>query len=96
MRQVGVQMERIIGYHFINKEVSLYVVKKRGNSKIPIRLLRNQKSKIVVSDRFNAYSQLAKKGGCLQQTCWSHLLGDSKNLAAYYRTKQIHKRLKYI
>lgn len=84
-------------WHFINKEIALYSVKKKRNSDVPIKLLGNQEGKIVVSDRFNAYSQLAKKSGCLQQVCWSHLLRNSKDLAEHYReARYIHKRVKYI
>lgn len=84
-------------WHFINKEVALYVIRKNRSSKVPIKLLGNQEGKIHVVDRFSAYPQLAKKTGALLQICWAHLLRNSKDLAEHYEeAKYIHKRLKYI
>lgn len=82
---------------FINKEVALYVVRKRRSSKIPIEILKNQKGKTIVEDRFSAYNELARVSGCEQQICWTHLLRNSKDLAEHYpEAKYIHKRMKYI
>ena len=82
---------------FINKEVALYVVDRKRNSKVPIKILGNQEGKIIIEDRFSAYNELAKISGCKQQICWAHLLRNSKDLAEHYReAKYIHKRMKYI
>ena len=82
---------------FINKEVALYVVRKRRSSKVPIEILGNQEGKTVISDRYSAYNELAKESGCEQQICWAHLLRNSKDLAEHYReAKYIHKRMKFI
>ncbi len=82
---------------FINKEVALYVVRKRRNSKVPIEILGNQEGKTIISDRYSAYNELAKESGCEQQVCWTHLLRNSKDLAEHYsEAKYIHKRMKYI
>jgi len=82
---------------FINKEVALFVVRKRRSSKVPIEILGNQEGKCVISDRFSAYNELAKVSGCEQQICWAHLLRNSKDLAKHYKeAKYIHKRMKYI
>lgn len=84
-------------WDFINKEVALYFIDKHRSSKVPIKILGNQKGKIAISDRLPAYDELSKKSGCLQQICWAHLLRDSKDLAEHYKeAKYIHKRLKYI
>lgn len=84
-------------WHFINKEISLYIVEKKRNGNVPIKLLGNQKGKIGVRDRHSAYNQLAKETGMLQQLCWAHLLRNSKDLAEHYNeAKYIHKRLKWI
>ena len=84
-------------WNFINKEVALYVVSKHRSGKVPIKILGNQKGKIIVSDRFHAYNELVKKSRCQQQICWSHILRDSKDIAEHYdEAKYIHKRLKYI
>lgn len=82
---------------FINKEIALYVVRKKRSSKVPIEILGNQEGKTIIDDRFSAYNELAKKSGCYQQICWAHLLRNSKDLAEHYReAKYIHKRMKYI
>lgn len=82
---------------FINKEIALYVIKKQRSSKVPIDILGNQEDKVIGSDRLEAYSQLSKETGSLQQVCWSHLIRNSKDLAEHYsEAKYIHKRLKYI
>lgn len=82
---------------FINKEIALFVVRKRRSSKVPIEILGNQEGKCVISDRFSAYNELAKVSGCNQQICWAHLLRNSKDLAKHYKeAKYIHKRMKYV
>ena len=82
---------------FINKEVALYVVRKRRSSKVPIEILGNQEGKTIISDRYSAYNELAKESGCEQQVCWTHLLRNSKDLVEHYsEAKYIHKRMKYI
>ena len=82
---------------FINREVALYLIREKRSSKVPIAELGDQQNKIVNSDRFSAYSQLAKKTGCLQQLCWAHILRESERLAKLYpEACYVHKRLKYI
>jgi len=82
---------------FINKEVALYVVEKQRSSEVPVKVLGNQKDKIVTTDRHSAYNVLVEKTGCLQQVCWTHLLRNSKDLAKHHdEAKYIHKRMKYI
>jgi len=82
---------------FINKELALYVVRKRRSSKVPIEILKNQDGKTIISDRYFAYNELAKESGCEQQICWTHLLRNSKDLAEHYNeAKYIHKRMKFI
>ena len=82
---------------FINKEIALYVVRKKRSSKVPIEILGNQEGKTIIDDRFSAYNELAKASGCEQQICWAHLLRNSKDLAKHYKeAKYIHKRMKYI
>lgn len=82
---------------FINKEIALYVIREQRSSKIPIKVLGNQKDKFVVNDRYSAYNVLAQKTKCLLQICWSHLLRNTKDLAEHYdEAKYIHKRFKTI
>jgi len=81
----------------INKEVALYIIRKKRNYEVPAKVLGNQKGKVVVSDRLSTYNHLEKHTGCLQQKCWIHILRDSKDLAKHYKeAKVIHKRLKSI
>lgn len=82
---------------FINREAALYLIHEKRSSKVPIAELGDQLDNIVNSDRFSAYSQLAKKTGCLQQLCWAHILRESERLAKLYpEARYIHKRLKHI
>jgi transposase/transposase-like protein len=82
---------------FINKEVALYIVNRKRNSKVPMKVLGNQNGNFIVEDRFSAYNEFAKVSGCKQQICWAHLLRNSKDLAEHYReAKYIHKRMKFI
>ena len=82
---------------FINKEVALFVIRKKRSSEVPKEILGNQEGKTTVSDRLEAYSQLAKDSGSVQQICWAHLLRNSKDLAKNYpEAEYIHKRMKYI
>jgi transposase len=82
---------------FINKEIAVYIVNRKRNSKVPIEILGNQEGKTIIDDRFSAYNELARVSGCEQQICWTHLLRNSKDLAEHYtEAKYIHKRMKYI
>ena len=84
-------------WDFINKEVALYVIEKKRNSKVPIKVLGNQEGKYCTTDRFNAYNVLVTETGIMQQICWTHLLRNTKDLAEHYKeAKYIHKRFKYI
>ena len=82
---------------FINKEIALFIVDRKRSSKVPIKILGNQKGKIIIEDRFSAYNKFAEVSGCEQQICWAHLLRNSKDLAEHYaEAKYIHKRMKYV
>ena len=84
-------------WDFINKEVAFYVIEKKRNSKVPIKVLGSQKGKYCTTDRFNAYNVLVTETGIMQQVCWTHLLRNTKDLAEHYsEAKYIHKRFKYI
>lgn len=82
---------------FINKEVALFVVRKRRSSKVPIEVLGNQEGKFVTSDRFCAYDELSKKSKCKQQVCWTHILRNAKDLREKSpEARYVYKRLKFI
>ena len=82
---------------FINKEIALFVIRKKRSSKVPIEILGNQEGKFVTSDRLPAYDELAKKSGCKQQICWTHINRNAKEEKEKNpEAKYVHKRLKYI
>ena len=82
---------------FINKETALYVICKRRSSSVSIKILGNQKDKVVTNDRHSSYNVLAQKSRCSLQICWTHLLRNTKDLAEHYEeAKYIHKRIKSI
>lgn len=82
---------------FINKEVALFVVRKKRSSKVPIEILGDQKGKFVTSDRLPAYDELAKKSGCKQQICWTHILRNAReDKEKKPEAKYVYKRLGYI
>ncbi len=81
----------------INKEIALYIIRKKRNYKVPAKVLGKQEGKVVISDRLPTYNNLEKHTGCLQQKCWVHILRNSKDLSKHYKeAKTIHRRLKSI
>ncbi|MDI6642276.1 MAG: IS66 family transposase [Elusimicrobiota bacterium] len=81
----------------INKEVALYIIRKKRSYKVPERVLRKQDGKVVISDRLATYNNLEKHTSCLQQKCWVHILRDSKDLVKHYQeAKTLHKKLKRV
>ena len=81
----------------INKEIALYIIRKKRNYEVPAKVLGNQEGKVVISDRLPTYNNLEKHTGCVQQKCWIHILRDSKDLSKHYKeAKTIHRRLKSI
>lgn len=79
----------------INKEIALYIIRKKRNYKVPAKVLGKQKGKVVISDRLPTYNNLEKHTGCLQQKCWVHILRNSKDLSKHYKeAKTIHRGLK--
>jgi transposase len=82
---------------FINKEVALFAIRKKRSSEVPKEILGNQEGKTTINDRLEAYNQLSKDSGSVQQICWTHLLRNSKDLAEHHKeAKYIHKRMRYI
>jgi len=81
----------------IAEEVVWYKVHRRRSYKVIQPMLRKQHGKILVTDRLTTYNHLAAENGCSQQTCWAHILRDSKRLAKNYdEAKTVHRRLKSI
>jgi len=81
----------------LNKEVALYIIRRKRNYKVPAKVLGKQDGKVVISDRLPTYNNLEKHTGCLQQKCWVHILRDSKDLSKHYKeARTIHRRLKSV
>ena len=81
----------------VNNEVAWYKIHRRRSYKVIQPALQDQKGKIIVTDRLPTYNHLAEENGCAQQTCWAHILRDSKRLAKNYdEARTVHRRLKSI
>jgi len=75
----------------------LYKVSKTTSHKTPLRVLgKNGAGKKLVVDRHSAYRTLARRAGYALQFCWSHILDDSKELAACHGREglYVHRALK--
>ncbi len=81
----------------ITEEVVWYKVHRRRSYKVIQPVLKEQHGKTLVTDRLTTYNHLAAENGCSQQTCWAHILRDSKRLAKNKKKKKtVHRRLKSI
>lgn len=81
----------------INKEIAIYLIRKKRSSQVPIDFLGGQKGKTMTTDRFTAYNVVVKTTGISQQICWAHLMRNAEDLAEHYpEAKYIFRRLKYI
>lgn len=85
---------------FITKwEVIYHIAPSRGHE-VPLEILGTKPNGVDIHDRFSAYMPLWRKTGHRpQQVCWSHILGDSKELTELYGCRggnHIHWVLKYL
>ena len=81
----------------INKEIALYIIRKKRNYKVPAEILGKQEGNVIISDRLQTYNNLEKHTGCHQQKCWVHIMRKSRDLAKHYKeAKTVHRRLKSI
>lgn len=81
----------------VNKEIVVYLIRKRRSYTVLAKVLGKQDGKVVISDRLTQYDYLEEHTHCVQQKSWSHILRDSKDIAAHYQeAKPIHKELKRI
>ena len=84
---------------FVTKWMALYKIAASRSHEVPLEVLGTNPKGVDIHDRFSAYRALAKKtGNRPQQDCWSHILGDSKELAQFNgdEGKHIHQVLKKI
>jgi len=82
---------------FVTKWMALYKIAATRGHEVPLEVLGTTPKGVDIHDRFSAYRTLAKKtGNRPQQDCWSHILGDSKELAQFNGSEgeHIHQVLK--
>lgn len=81
----------------INKEVALYLIRKKRNYEVLENVLGNQEGNVIVSDRLPTYNNLEKHTSCLQQKCWVHILRNAEDVAEHYaEAKPVYRTLKRI
>ncbi len=83
---------------FVTKWTVVYAIRKSRSHEVPLNILAEHVAGINITDRYRAYDTLAAKTGDLQSYCWSHVLGDAKELAEFYgeEGKRIHDTLRSI
>jgi len=84
---------------FVTTAVVLYKITRRINADIALKILgKKQKGNTLVADRHSVFISLAEKAGLARQSCWAHILEDSKALAKHFgkEGKYIHRKLKNI
>ena len=70
---------------FITKWEAVYHIAATRGHESALEVLGENPTGVDIHDRFTAYSPLRRKTGFRpQQVCWSHLLGDSKEMAKMY------------
>jgi transposase len=85
---------------FITKWEAIYHIAATRGHEAALEVLGTTPKGVDIHDRFTAYNPLRRKTGFRpQQVCWSHLLGDSKEIAKLYDDQggnHIHWVLKQI
>ena len=85
---------------FITKWEAIYHIATTRGHEAALEVLGETPEGVDIHDRFTAYNPLRRKTGFRpQQVCWSHLLGDSKEMAKIYDVRggnHIHWVLKQI
>lgn len=71
---------------FTTEQQTIYVIRKRRNSAIPIEILGKQYAGIVTSDGHTVY----RKIGSAQQRCWAHIIRESKALKEEHKLYACH------
>jgi hypothetical protein len=75
---------------FITEGVALYEIAQSRAHTVPLDVLGKDHNGVDIHDRFSAYETLASKCRNPQQYCWSHILGDSKELAEFHGEEGAH------
>lgn len=71
---------------FTTEQQTIYVIRKRRNSAVPLEILDKQYRGIVTSDGHTVY----RKIGSAQQRCWAHIIRESKALKNEYKLYACH------
>ena len=69
---------------FVTKWTVVYAIRMSRSHEVPLSILAEHVAGINITDRYRAYDTLAAKTGDLQSYCWSHVLGDAKELMEFY------------
>ncbi len=84
---------------FITIGAVLYKITKSAKAEIPLKLFwKQQQGNTLVADRHVVFRSLAKKAGFILQSCWAHILDDSKGLKKHFGREgsYVHRKLKLI
>ena len=73
---------------FTTEQQTIYVIRKRRNSDVPIEILGKTYNGIVTSDGHTVY----RKIGSAQQRCWAHIIRESKELNDEYKLYACHHK----
>jgi transposase len=71
---------------FTSEQQTIYVIRRRRNSEVPLEILGKQYAGIVTSDGHSVY----RKIGSAQQRCWAHIIRESKSLKEEHELYECH------
>lgn len=73
---------------FTTETQTIYVIRKKRNSSVPLEILGENYQGIVTSDGHSAYHKI----GSAQQRCWAHIIRESKELNEKYSYYKCHHK----
>ena len=68
---------------FVTKWTVVYAIRDSRSHEVPLNILADHVAGVNITDRYRAYDTLARKTGDLQSYCWSHIIGDAKELIEF-------------
>lgn len=68
---------------FVTRWEAIYKVTETREHDIALEVLGTDAKGILASDGYSGYNTIARKTGLLHQRCWTHVLGDAKELAEF-------------
>lgn len=84
--EMPVDGERWWLWTFTGEQQTIYVIRRRRNSEVPLEILGKQYAGIVTSDGHSVY----RKIGSGQQRCWAHIIRESKSLKEEHKLYACH------